>query len=144
MHLQQLVNVRIASRIIAGIVIIWLILPFHQIVWIGIQMNACTYTNPIVRVYNSFFTIIAAGLLPPLIMLLCTVGIRYNLARKRNRLVHLRNTLPQHQENHVLRSRDQQTIVMLFVQIFVYIITNIPWTIFFTIQCFYTIYGYVS
>lgn len=48
MYLQQCVIARMTIRIIIIIVIIWLILPFHQIVSTDVQMNVCVFTNPTV------------------------------------------------------------------------------------------------
>lgn len=85
-------------------------------------------------VYSSFFTIIFGGLLPPLIMLICTLLIRHNLLIKRARLDRHRNHLQQQQQQResqeiqISRSRNQQALTMLFVQISVYIISNLPWT----------------
>lgn len=129
-YFQRLTHARVAFRIILVITIIWLILPFHQLVWIDVKGNACTYINISVRVYNSVFTIILGGLLPSLIMLIFTLLIQHNLTLKRTRLFRLRNILEQDRAQHLLRSHDQQACVMLFVQIFVYIITNLPWAIY--------------
>lgn len=63
-------------------------------------MYVCIFPNPVIRIFTSFFIIIC-----------------------------LRNNIKQHHANHVLRSRDRQVLVMLFMQIFVYIITNLPSTI---------------
>ncbi|CAF1494957.1 unnamed protein product [Adineta ricciae] len=131
-NLRRFTRVRITLRIIAVIIIIWLILPFYQIPWTEVQMNVCVFSIPTVGIFHSFLTIICGGLLPPLCMLIFTLLIRHNLAVNGLRLRQYRNQVQQRseqQDNNILRSRDHQAILMLFVQIFVYIISNLPWTI---------------
>ncbi|UJR06857.1 hypothetical protein I4U23_011146 [Adineta vaga] len=131
-NLQRFVSFYMTIRIIGIIVIIWLILPFYQIPWTDVQMNLCVFSIPIVGIYHSFFTIICGGLLPPLFMFIFTLLIRHNLYLKNLRIRHHQNPIQQRNEQHqnnVLHSRDQQALIMLFIQIFIYIISNLPWTI---------------
>ena len=132
LRLQQFINVRLTWRVIGVIVILYLILPFHQLVWNDVQNNLCVFIDSSVGIYNSFFTIILGGLLPPLMMLTSALLIRKNLAARLIRH-HNRQTVTQHatgeQQKQLLRSRDQQALAMLYLQMFVYIISNTPWTL---------------
>lgn len=69
--------------------------------------------------YNGIFTIINITGIQISIMFICTLLIRRNLAKKRER----------HQSNvrGEQRGRDQQALVMLFAQITLYIILTIPY-----------------
>ena len=126
---HRLINIRLTRCVIGGIVLIWLILPFHQVIWNDVPYNICTFVNTSAGIYNSFFTIILGGFLPPLIMLICALLIRENLV---NRRVRHPPTFTQpatgDQQKQLLRSRDRQALSMLYVQVFVYILSNLPWT----------------
>lgn len=126
--LQRFVNVRIAIRVILGIIIVSLILPIYYLIFADVQNNVCMFPNPDLRLFYRVF-IILNGILPPLIMLISTLLIQHNLTLKRQRVARLRNIAQEQKENSIVNSRDQQAIVMLFVQVFVYIITNMPLTI---------------
>ena len=132
-RLQSMITVRVTGRIIGVIVLLCSILPFHQLVWTDVQGKACVFTDTTAAIYSGFFTMIAGGLLPPLIMFGCAILIRYNLAQKRDRLdAHrdpMRRVHSDGYDNCVVRARDQQALVMLLIQVLVYTISNLPWTI---------------
>ena len=132
LRLQQFIDIRLTLRVIGVIFFLWLVLPFHQLVWNDVQNNLCVFIDTSVSIYNGFFAIIFGGLLPPSIMLVCALLIRKNLAARRARRHHRQVVLPNtsgEQQKHPLRSRDQQALAMLYLQMFVYIISNLPWTL---------------
>lgn len=119
---RRLMNIKITRIIIVLTVCFWLILPFHQAVWTDVINDVCVFTNSIVGIYSGFFTMILGGILPTLFMLAFALLIKHNLA------VRYRDLHRPYQERNG-NSRDQQAIIMLFVQVGIYFISNLPWTI---------------
>ena len=128
---QQLVSIRLTTRVIGVTGLLWFILPFHQLVWNDVQNNLCVFINTSVGIYNSFFTIVLGGLLPPLIMLICALLIQKNLVHRRVLRDHTvtQHTITGDQQKQLLRSRDRQALSMLYLQAIVYTLSNIPWTL---------------
>ncbi|CAF1049505.1 unnamed protein product [Adineta steineri] len=118
-RLRNFAKVYVARRVIGVIVIVWLILPVHTLIFYNIRAGACGILYDTgVALYHSIFTTMVSCILPTIIMFSCALLIRRNLARKRQR----------HQLTVNLQAerRDQQLLVMLFTQVIVYIISVIP------------------
>ena len=129
-NLREFSNPRIASSVIMKIIIIWSILCLHNLFFLDIKSNVCTNSRTVFAVYHGLFTMIFGGFLPLLIMIVSIIFIRYNLASKRAR--RRRNTYRPDEDESVrlLNARDQQVLLMLFIQVGFYIISTIPWIIF--------------
>jgi len=129
-RLRVFANPRIAYRIVLINVIIWFVLPVHNLIFLEVRAgNICGFPLVAAIIYHSIFTTLLGGILPPLIMIICAVLIHYNLASKqarRRRTIH-----PQVNQQPVdsLNARDYQALIMLFVQVFFYILSTTPWTI---------------
>jgi hypothetical protein len=127
-RLREFANPRIAYRIILINVICWFVLPVHNLIFIELVSGNCAFPLVAVLIYHSIFTIVLGGLLPPIIMIICAVLIGYNLASKqerRQRNIHQQN---KQQAARLLNVRDQQALVMLFVQVGFYFLSATPWT----------------
>jgi len=133
-HLRDFAKFRIAYRVIAVIIIIWLILPIHVPIFFNIKDGKCFPVDSIaVAIYHSIYTIITGSVLPVSIMIVCAVLTRHNLVLKRQ----TRRQLSINQQNnneYVQRKRDQQVVAMLLIQALVFVVTQTPWMLFF----FYT------
>jgi hypothetical protein len=129
-YLREIANPRIAHSIIIKIVIICLILPVHNLIVLDMVNGFCIPTNRAFMLYYALFAVTFAGFLPILIMTICAILIHSNLASKRAR--RQRNIYQENEKGEVrlLRTRDHQVLLMLFIQIIVYIISIIPWSIF--------------
>ncbi len=128
-QLRAFANPRIAYRIVLINVIVWFVLPVHNLIFLEIRGSFCGFPLVPAIIYHSIFTTIFGGILPPLIMIICAVLIRYNLASKqerRQRNIPLQTNL---QTAGSLNAHDHQVLIMLFVQVFFYILSTTPWTI---------------
>lgn len=128
-RLRNFANVHIAYRVIAMIIIIWLVLPVHTIIFFNLKGERCFPTDNIsVSLYHSIYTIISGSILPVSIMIVCAVIIHRNLLLKRQRRRRLA-TNSQHNNESAGRKRDQQIVVMLLLQALVFVITQTPWMV---------------
>jgi hypothetical protein len=124
-RLRGYANSSIAYRIILINVISWFVLPVHNLIFVELISGSCGFLLAIVSIYHSIFTIILGGLLPPIIMIICAILIGYNLASKQKR-----RQQNKEQAVRLLNVRDQQALVMLFVQVGFYFLSATPWTMF--------------
>lgn len=131
-HLRRLASIPIAVRVLVVNITIWIIFSAYILFIYTVQSNSCNiFNNTAATLFTSLYSIILGGIIPTLIMVICTLLTRKNLKEKRIR----RQFLINHQQNltgneHLQRKRDQQALKMLFAQIFVYIIVTIPWVAF--------------
>jgi hypothetical protein len=137
-HLRKYTSSRNACSIIITIIIICLLLPMHNLIFFVIKRMGCVPSDLIYIVYYSTFTFIFGGFLPILIMTISVILIRSNLVSKQARRYHNVSHENSKLENRSLNERDDQIILMLYLQILVYIILNIPWMIY----LLYSIYLY--
>ena len=120
-RLRNFATNKIAYRVIVVILVVWSIICSHRLIFYEIQGNICGIVkNMGAALYHSAYVIIAGGILPAMIMIICACLIRRNLARKRERRA-LLFTL-----QRVVSSLDQQVLKILFIQIICYIIFIIP------------------
>jgi hypothetical protein len=136
-RLRGFANPRTAYRIVLVNVIIWIILPVHNLIFLDIRGGFCAFPLATAAIYHSIFTIITGCLLPILIMIICAVLIHYNLASKRERHrqrnIHSQAVDP---TARLLKKRDHQVLVMLLAQVVVYSFSVIPWTSFIAFTTF--------
>ena len=123
-------NPRMANVIITKIVIIWSILPVHNLFFLELKVGVCTLSSTAIAAYHSYFTFIFGGFLPLTTMIISAILIRRNLASKRKRRqcsIRHRNADP---IVRLLSARDHQVLIMLFIQVAFYILSTIPWMVF--------------
>jgi hypothetical protein len=108
---------------VAIIVVLWLILPIHTLIFYELKDGECGILyNSVAALYHSIFTTIAGFVLPALIMSSCAILIYRNLVLKRQRCqIDIRQ-----QTEYTYKILDQQALAMLFVQILFYVILIIP------------------
>ncbi|CAF4905069.1 unnamed protein product, partial [Rotaria sp. Silwood1] len=83
-HLRRFGNVRIAYRVMIIIIIFWSIVCSHRLIFYEIKGNVCgILTNTGAAMYHALYVIIGGFIFPTTIMIVCTVLIQRNLARKR-------------------------------------------------------------
>ena len=129
-RLRRFVNVQIARRVVAAIVLIWIVLPIPSLVIYDLKAGACLIVYGYSAVlYSSIFVFLTACGIPIPIMIICSLLIRRNLANKRIRRqqFNFHQQLQTASRERLQQKRDQQALIMLFVQIIVYIIIVIPW-----------------
>jgi hypothetical protein len=129
-YLREFANPRIAYSIIIKIFLICIILPIHNLIFLNVQTNLCMYPSTATILYHSLFTFTLGGFLPILIMTISAVLIQKNLASNRARRQRNIRRPNEKQTVRLISARDQQVLVMLFIQILFYILSTIPWMIF--------------
>jgi uncharacterized RDD family membrane protein YckC len=126
-RLRNFATVRIARRVIAVIIIVWLLLPIQILVFFNLRQGRCGILYDVgVSLYFSSYTLITGSILPVSIMIICAVLVRSNLVLRRQRRRELTNNNPSNNE-HSHHRRDQQVFAMLLLQALVYIMTQTPW-----------------
>lgn len=126
LHLRQLSDVRMAKKLIWIWIFIWILFPIHTLIDIDVKTYGfitCQFLSPSISFYHSIYTIIFGGILPPMIMLISMKTLWKNLQLKRVQRERMNG-------NHRRKDlRDIQILLMLFIQIFVYFLSNSPWMI---------------
>jgi hypothetical protein len=128
-RLRNIARVYIARRVVAVIVSVWIVLPVHILIFHTIRAGVCGPLYSIATaLYHSIFTTITGCILPISLMVIFTLLIHRNLVLKQKRR---QLTLGQRREEgnelaNFHRTRDQQVVVMLFAQVFVYTVGTTP------------------
>jgi len=131
--LRKFCRVRIARRyIIPSIILIWLLIPLYIPILITVENNTCAYIGT-AAFFNSIYSLIMIGILPPSLMFIFSLLIYHNLKlRHQRRQIHPstlnHSTQPTH-ENRRMKIKDQQVFAMLLVQAFAYLTSSTPYTI---------------
>ncbi|CAF0802534.1 unnamed protein product [Adineta steineri] len=131
-RLRHYANIKNTRLTVIIIVIVWIILPIPLLVLDGVRAGTCNVIyGYAASLYNNIFTMINGYVIPIITMTICSLLIQKNLANKRERR-HINIHQPQGENNkqYLERRRDQQALVMLFAQIFVYFILTTPWMIY--------------
>ncbi|CAF3724097.1 unnamed protein product [Rotaria sp. Silwood1] len=143
-RVRQFAHVQVARRAVAIIISIWLLLPIHTIIFYEIRQAAgiCAIVyNRAAALYHSIYTIMTGGILPPAIMITSILLIRRNLAIKRDlheQQINVSNPITeQTAHTRIQRTRDQNALAMLFIQVTVYCFVQAP-------QLIYTLYGAIT
>nr|ACI90362.1 hypothetical protein [Philodina roseola] len=125
-RLRQISDVRMAQKILWTLIFIWICFPVHTLIFVDVKVFGfinCHFPNGSMSFYHSIYTLIFGGILPPLIMLISTKSLWQNLQRKREQRERMNG-------NHRRKeSRDIQILLILFIQIFIFILSNSPWMI---------------
>jgi hypothetical protein len=129
---SQNVNIRtfgrqhIARRVIALIIIIWLILPVHLIIFNTIQNGKCIMSG----LYPYFFAayaIIIAAIIPPSMMITFTILAAKNIRQIRRRVrPGTVDTTTTENTGIRLKQYDYQLLKMLTVDVTIYCISAVP------------------
>jgi hypothetical protein len=127
-RLRQFSRVHIARRyMIPSIIIIWLILPIHMLIYNTSVNNSCTYPGAS-ALYNSIYAITLVGFIPPILMSFFSFLIFRNLKsmqqRRQVRQLAIVNIHLLTNENQRQQKKDQQVLGMLIVQVVVYVTTT--------------------
>jgi len=131
-RLRHFASVYVARRVVAVVVLIWIVFPVPLLFLYDLRAGSCIIVYGFAAaLYNAIFTISNTYAIPISIMVTCSLFIRRNLAKKRER----RQLIIGQQQRtnnteYLQRKRDQQALVMLFAQIFVFITLTTPWMIF--------------
>ena len=120
-NLRKIASVHIARRLSIVICLFWLIFPIHTLIFLRVSQStssSCAMPHLSLAMYHGIYSVTMGGL-PPLIMLTSSFLIWTNL-RKRS----IVNTLNQSQRH--ARRRDDQVLLLLSSQVFIFSISSIP------------------
>lgn len=127
--LRSYANRRLAYRIILLNLIIWLVLPIYNIIYLDIQGVFCGFSSEIVSIFDSIFLVLLGSLFPSLLMIMSGILTGHNLASKRHRR---EQNLEQNNNDEIIQlnnARDRQVLFTISIQICLYIISTISRTI---------------
>jgi hypothetical protein len=128
-RLRNSARVRVARSVVGMLVVIWLILPVHTLIFYNLRAGACGILySTAAALYHSIFTTMVSCVLPASIMFTCALLIRRNLTLERQRHQPTANLQrgARNEVEHSDRTEDQQVLIMLFSQVIVYIISVTP------------------
>jgi CRISPR/Cas system CSM-associated protein Csm2 small subunit len=113
---------------IPSIIIIWLILPIHILIFNTANNNSCMYLDAPAALYNSIYGISFVGFIPPFLMFLFSFLTFRNLKlRQQQRQVRQFsqvNTDLSTNRNRKQQKRNQQALGLLMIQVVVYVSTT--------------------
>ncbi|CAF1123664.1 unnamed protein product [Adineta ricciae] len=126
-RLRHLATAPIALKIVLLLFIMWLLIPIHILIFADarrIGYISCMMSTDASAIYHTIYTILAGGVFPPLIMLICTRVLWKSLQAKRQRqkLTQIR------QKKREIR--DVQILAMLVLQVFIFILFTLPYMMF--------------
>ena len=105
--------------------IVWSIFPMYQFFFLVILeplRNNCGFNNLIVNWYHGIYTLCVGGILPAVFMLVCGWLLKKNLSQRKTRRGNNQSSGPN-------SNRDDQILLILTVQVVIYLLTNLPFTI---------------
>lgn len=105
------------------VVLFWLIFSSFIPILLSIDHELCKMADDSSALIYSIYLLIFAGILPPIFMIISSLLILYNLKTLRVR-IH-----PLTKKRGLMRKRDRDYIRMLLVEILIYVITTLPYTV---------------
>ena len=124
-RIRHVFTVKASRQSAVGLILIWMIIPIHTLIFSNIvppRNIACVIINSHVVIYHGLYTLIMGGLLPPIIMLICTISIWHSLKKKNQRQIVTIVTIGQRRNTQ----RDQQVVAILLGQVVIHVISAIP------------------
>jgi hypothetical protein len=121
-HIRSFSQVKIAVRLIILSGIFWaLIIIFFSFVR-TIENGICDIHNDLYAWIYTIYYVLFAGILPPLLIVIFSLLLIRNLKRIRNEIRSI--------HGNILRKRDRDLIKMVLIEVMVYVISTIPFSIF--------------
>ncbi|CAF4706004.1 unnamed protein product [Rotaria sp. Silwood2] len=95
-----------------------------------IQNGSCNIFNEIYLMVYTIYYMIFAGILPPLLMTICTILVMQTLRNLRSRVQPTRHNGGNNQSINIIRKRDRNLMKIVFTEVMFYVITTIPYSIY--------------
>lgn len=129
LHIMRLSHMKIARHTVITIIIAWIVLPVHNLIYNTSILNKMdfNYNIPLLY-YQCIFTLITGCILPVSIMIVCSLFTYHNLVIKRK---HRQAIIAPHGgvNNEAMeheRKQDHHVLLLLIIQIVVFASTIIP------------------
>ncbi|CAF1527589.1 unnamed protein product [Adineta ricciae] len=121
---RRFTTVPIAQKIVFFLCIIWILIPIHVLIFADVRKLGyiiCIMSTDTMAIYHNVYTIIAGGILPPLIMLICAKILWKSLQAKRQRqeLIQIRQKRKEIQNIQIL--------IMLLLQVMIFLVFTLPY-----------------
>jgi hypothetical protein len=133
-RLRNFVEMYIARRVVVINAILWLVLPIHNLIFYNIKDGVCgSFYSIGTQYYHGIFTILAGCVLPASIMIISAFLTHRNLVlkRKRRQMIVIQQKEVNSDIEDIQRKRDRQVLITLISQVIVFVITAMPWMIYF-------------
>ncbi|CAF1265866.1 unnamed protein product [Adineta ricciae] len=121
---RRLATAPIARKIVFFLYIVWILIPIHALIFEETRRVGyfiCIMSTDASAIYHNIYTIIAGGILPPLIMLASTKILWASLQAKRQR----RELIEGRQRRN--ETQDTQVLIMLLLQVVIFIVFTLPY-----------------
>ncbi|CAF1391909.1 unnamed protein product [Adineta steineri] len=121
--IRALCRPQIAYRSIGIVIIFWMIMSIHFLIWENIENNLCSLYGLYAQIIG-FYSLILTGTIPILSMILINILIKKALRQLRTRIQPIDNT-------RQIRQRDIQFIKLMMVEVIVFIICTATYPLMF-------------
>lgn len=109
-------------RCILLVILFWVLACSFIPILLSIEHEICKMNDDTSALVYSIYLLIFAGMIPPILMIIFSLCIVFNL-KKLHRRIH-----PRMKTTGLMRKRDRDYIRMLLVEILIYILTTFPYT----------------
>jgi hypothetical protein len=122
---------KIAIRLIIICALFWLLVCIFFGVIRTIENGSCNIFGDVYSMIYTIYYMIFAGILPPLLILIFTILVMRTLKQLRSRVQPKGNENGErNQSNGMLRKRDRDLIKMVFIEVMVYVLSTLPFSIY--------------
>ncbi|CAF3329422.1 unnamed protein product [Rotaria socialis] len=95
-----------------------------------IQNGSCNIQNVTYLMVYTIYYMISAGLFPPLLIVFFNTLLIQNLKGLRSRIQPIRDNAEIKQSNNMLRKCDRDLMKMIFVEVMIYVVSTLPFSIY--------------
>ncbi|UJR20133.1 hypothetical protein I4U23_023265 [Adineta vaga] len=124
-HIRAFSRIQIAFRLIPIVILVWLFLPIHLLIFNTIEQDRCIMPG-LYSILYAVYVVLCGGILPPFSM------ITFGLLAYRNLHLMRQRILPVNaDERRQIRIKriDYQIMKMLFVEVVIYCVSTLPFSI---------------
>ncbi|CAF1272327.1 unnamed protein product [Rotaria sp. Silwood1] len=121
---------KVAIYIIIGCALFWSLAVIFFARARTIQNGSCNIFNEIYSMIYTIYYMIFTGILPPLLMIICSILVMKTLRNLRSRVQPKREDREKNRSINIIRKRDRDLMKMIFTEVMFYVVTTIPYSIY--------------
>ncbi|CAF3231735.1 unnamed protein product [Rotaria socialis] len=129
-HIRSLNTCKMAIYLIITSALFWLLVVIVFSYARTILNGSCNIKNGTYLMIYTIYYMISAGLFPPLLILFFNTLLIRNLKGLRSRIQPIRDNAENKQSNNMLRKRDRDLMKMIFVEVMIYVMSTMPFSIY--------------
>ncbi|CAF3426346.1 unnamed protein product [Rotaria socialis] len=129
-RIRSLNTYKMAIHLIITSALFWLLAVIFFSYARTIQNGSCNIQNGIYLMIYTIYYILSAGLFPPLLIVFFNTLLIRNLKGLRGRIQPIRDNAENKQSNIMLRKRDRNLMKMIFVEVMIYVVSTMPFSIY--------------